>query len=729
MDLDKWKVTKGKYKNLSHFTFPEKQEWRRIQKKQCNDTRVRLGGQLARWVSLKKTLGLRNDPEVAQVLLDGYDRLESFEGPSIAVVPDQAESDSPGHIATDRGTPTSLASHSRTHSGLTSPNNTPPRKLPSHSSSENDQPALSTAKKVKDKGHQMMHEVSSTDRQQRTLQVRKHPSGVNLEYVQDGDVVYMYPPTVAEHESTQEAELSDEEMEEDEDGSALFQLLEEIEECHPEGKRHDIPLEDIFDIEDSCNNPADHQEEVEQSPDVDIGKLAGDKTFLGYTSSLQKLLEEIRVAPCPVAHCGSVPQPVTTTIGTALTVQWVCQNGHVSKRWSSQPKVRGNFVGDVGLSSATVLSGSSFPKVKMLCRCLNLGTCSEEFHEYVQRECTFPTIASSWEKVQRSLLDERRDKKITIAAGTRSNTHEHSSKYAPFTTLDYTTGDILNVSTIDRRKNQQDYGTLELEAFSQTMDLVKNNSIMVQEVVTDAQQQLKDYMSRQPSIVHSFDVWLGAKSVGRKVAMASQRSEFYHPLEPWTADITKHFLFCARQAGGERMCFISHWRGLLHHVVGNHEWVLGDGYGPARCLHDPIPPELEQEKLLQPGSLSHVALREIVLSEQLLWNSDYYSRNRHMSCLERFWPYLDAYVDEHVTYSHSCYKARNLLAAIDFQMHKERRQEMRNGTPVFKRQYSPRTKRWINLPVLEKKAYSYIPELMQEILVKTMVKDEGIVGD
>lgn len=71
MDLDKWKVTKGKYKNLSHFTFPEKQEWRRIQKKQCNDTRVRLGGQLARWVSLKKTLGLRNDPEVAQVLLDG----------------------------------------------------------------------------------------------------------------------------------------------------------------------------------------------------------------------------------------------------------------------------------------------------------------------------------------------------------------------------------------------------------------------------------------------------------------------------------------------------------------------------------------------------------------------------------------------------------------------------------------------------------------------------------
>ncbi|PIK36775.1 hypothetical protein BSL78_26394, partial [Apostichopus japonicus] len=394
----------------------------------------------------------------------------------------------PSSIATDRGTPTSLASHSRTHSGLTSPNNTPPRKLPSHSSSENDQPTLSTAKKVKNKGHhsEMMHEVSSTDRQQRTLQVRKHPSGVNLEYVQDGDVVYMYPPTVAEHESTPEAEMSDEEMEEDEDGSALFQLLEEIEECHPEGKRHDIPLEDIFDIEDSCNNPADHQEEVEQSPDVDIGKLAGDKTFLGYTSSMQKLLEEIRVAPCPVAHCGSMPQPVTTTIGTALTVQWACQNGHVSKRWSSQPKVRGNFVGDVGLSSATVLSGSSFPKVKMLCRCLNLGTCSEEFHEYVQRECTFPTIASSWEKVQNSLLDERRDKKITIA---------------------------------DRRKNQQDYGTLELEAFSQTMDLVKNNSIMVQEVVTDAQQQLKDYMSRQPSIVHSFDVWLGAKSVGRKVAM------------------------------------------------------------------------------------------------------------------------------------------------------------------------------------------------------------------
>ncbi|PIK53885.1 hypothetical protein BSL78_09203, partial [Apostichopus japonicus] len=640
--------SKRKYKDLRNLPSEEKKKWRKEQIRTSNNRRVRIGNEFERWIALKETLGLKTDTEVANLLLDWYcyDRLESFEGPSIAVVPDQAESDSPGHIATDRGTPTSLASHSRAHSGLTSPNNTPPRKLPSHSSSENDQPTLSTAKKVKDKGHhsEMMHEVSSTDRQQRTLQVRKHPSGVNLEYVQDGDVVYMYPPTMAEHESTQEAELSDEEMDEDEDGSALFQLLEEIEECHPEGKRHDIPLEDIFDIEDSCNNPADHQEEVEQSPDVDIGKLAGDETFLGYTSSLQKLLEEIRVAPCPVAHCGSMPQPVTTTIGTALTVQWSVnrQTSDLSMKTFNfsagvpkRPRLQTmelptesprQFRGRRGTLLCHSSVRSSFPKVKMLCRCLNLGTCSEEFHEYVQRECTFPRSHPPGES-SRSLLDERRDKKITIAAGTRSNTHEHSSKYAPFTTLDYTTGDILNVSTLDRRKNQQDYGTLELEAFSQTMDLVKNNSIMVQEVVTDAQQQLKDYMSRQPSIVHSFDVWLGAKSVGRKVAMASQRSEFYHPLEPWTADITKHFLFCARQAGGERMCFISHWRGLLHHVVGNHEWVLGDGYGPARCLHDPIPPELEQEKLLQPGSLSHVALREIVLSEQLLWNSDYYSRN------------------------------------------------------------------------------------------------------
>lgn len=71
----------------------------------------------------------------------------------------------------------------------------------------------------------------------------------------------------------------------------------------------------------------------------------------------------------------------------------------------------------------------------------------------------------------------------------------------------------------------------------------------------------------------------------------------------------------------------SRWKGLLHHVTGRHEWALGDGGGPARCEHDPLP-DSWKTKTIAEGSPAHIALREIVLDQRLVNSIDYYTRFR-----------------------------------------------------------------------------------------------------
>ena len=63
--------------------------------------------------------------------------------------------------------------------------------------------------------------------------------------------------------------------------------------------------------------------------------------------------------------------------------------------------------------------------------------------------------------------------------------------------------------------------------------------------------------------------------------------------------------------------FQSRWRGLLHHITDRHEWLMGDGVAPGRCEHDDLEND-PKRPWLEPGSSSHVRLREVMLSKTLV---------------------------------------------------------------------------------------------------------------
>lgn len=68
------------------------------------------------------------------------------------------------------------------------------------------------------------------------------------------------------------------------------------------------------------------------------------------------------------------------------------------------------------------------------------------------------------------------------------------------------------------------------------------------------------------------------------------------------------------------------WVGVLHHVVGEHEWLLpySEGGVPA-CSHGPLTGEDRGEKeYLVKGSQAHEALRKVVLDKGFLNKIHYY---------------------------------------------------------------------------------------------------------
>ncbi len=61
---------------------------------------------------------------------------------------------------------------------------------------------------------------------------------------------------------------------------------------------------------------------------------------------------------------------------------------------------------------------------------------------------------------------------------------------------------------------------------------------------------------------------------------------------------------------------------MLHHVIGDHEWLDGE------CDHGPLEEDDTRVKPLEKGSLPHQALTNIVTSDKLLGSMHHYVKFR-----------------------------------------------------------------------------------------------------
>ena len=59
------------------------------------------------------------------------------------------------------------------------------------------------------------------------------------------------------------------------------------------------------------------------------------------------------------------------------------------------------------------------------------------------------------------------------------------------------------------------------------------------------------------------------------------------------------------------------WRGILHHIVGKHEWAIAEG-GISRCEHGELQSVENSKEHLVAGSKPHADLRRILFDKRFL---------------------------------------------------------------------------------------------------------------
>ncbi|XP_062612063.1 uncharacterized protein LOC134273856, partial [Saccostrea cucullata] len=73
------------------------------------------------------------------------------------------------------------------------------------------------------------------------------------------------------------------------------------------------------------------------------------------------------------------------------------------------------------------------------------------------------------------------------------------------------------------------------------------------------------------------------------------------------------------------------------------------------------------------------------------------------------------------------YRARNRLAALDHNSHAEREvKKNKDGSLRWQRSYNKKTSRWSVHPVKEEKKYSYVQDLIREIIRSRIEDDVGM---
>nr|XP_034315406.1 LOW QUALITY PROTEIN: uncharacterized protein LOC105340464 [Crassostrea gigas] len=455
-------------------------------------------------------------------------------------------------------------------------------------------------------------------------------------------------------------------------------------------------------------------------------QLTANATALVFLKQLIVLANLKVTRACQVKGCGEDTNIEIQHVGSALYLKWICSNSHLAEKWCSQPILnRGLHAGDLMLSAAILFSGNNFGKMELFAKFLKLGFPGQSTFTRLQKRYLVPAVDEYWTSQQTGIVDEMSDKDLIILGDGRMDSPGHCAQYCTYTVMEDQTKKILSLKTLDKRETEKKSTNLEKAGFVKCLQEIQEKGLTVKEVVTDAHLQIGAMMKKDyPEIKHSHDIWHAAKNLGKKLLSAGQEKNCKE-LQKWSKDVVNHFWYVCKADNMDE--FLGMWAGVLHHVVDEHEWFLpySDG-GISACAHDPLSDPTGDKVWITKGSPAHEALRKIVLDKRFLNNIHYYLNFRSTAELESFHNHLLMYSSKRYAYSPPVYRARNLLAALDYNENVDR-QPIRNkdGTLRLQRTYNKKSGRWTVYPVKEKKKYEYIQTMMEWVLDKRLEDKEG----
>ncbi|XP_072258558.1 uncharacterized protein [Pyxicephalus adspersus] len=453
----------------------------------------------------------------------------------------------------------------------------------------------------------------------------------------------------------QEVLLSDSEL------SPSMQRRDVDEGYRPAKEREDDLMksrnEDIF---IDPNNPDNSYLLLEETPNnVDHVK---ENKFIVFESCLDDLFFSCK---CKAkANCmGSIVKLQKYRIGTAIRVIAFCSNNHKFNLWQSQPLIGTTPVGNLLLSAGILCSGSSFQRVDRLLNLIGIFGISKSTHFNNQKRYLFPTINYHWEKNHLDTLEKMQNNPVALSGDRQFHSPRHNARYCIYSFLDSKSKKIVDFQ-IEQHQPGTNAVTAETKAFHVCLQRLRASNINVKIVCTDFRRSIRKVMRDfYKDILHQFDVWHAAKSIGNKIATASRRLSAAD-LEQWVVPTKKHLWWCARTCYQNPLLLREKWISIAHHVANKHRWQTGVLY--KKCHHAPINRDEEKaQEWLTPGSNAHSTFKKIVLNPHFLKNIEHLSPFSYTEELEVLHNTALKYRSKQNHYSADSLIARTQLAALD----------------------------------------------------------------
>ncbi|XDV33212.1 hypothetical protein PO909_003727 [Leuciscus waleckii] len=271
--------------------------------------------------------------------------------------------------------------------------------------------------------------------------------------------------------------------------------------------------------------------------------------------------------------------------------------------------------GDFMMATNILLAGNNYYKVAHLFNYMNMGFVGKDTFFNIQDTYCIGAIKNVWEEKRSAAIQRAKSKDgIVVLADGRMDSPGYCTQYCSYTAMENDSKEIISVVTIDKRQTARNSVIMEKEAFVTTMDKLLGE-VKIAEICTDAHTQIASVMNKttgrykETGIVHSWDIWHGAKNLAKMISAAAQQSG-QKILLHWLQDIVNHFWFCCKTADTKQQ-FLKLWSSVLHHVTNKHEWYLG------HCRHGALP-ENQDRQWLESGSKAHKELEAIVFKKRWL---------------------------------------------------------------------------------------------------------------
>ena len=495
---------------------------------------------------------------------------------------------------------------------------------------------------------------------------------------------------------------------------------------------------------ESDSEISDDDDDLDYNPDEDVSSDKEDKDdrprqshpkkdkrkslfdFLWTFIAVEQLLEFFKWCP----DCGSPAEVVKCySVGFATCIQYRCSGpSQHSGLWNSSGRLyKRRYNINILFSSAMSMCGISYTMLKSIFGLLKVPIiCERRFH-IITKKWLNPVVYSMFTKMRDTTIGSLASGGLqlrTLVGDGQFDSPGHCAKYCVYTMLDSASGKILDFMITQRGEFNEE---LERAGCRELLKKLISKGVDKFNFVTDRHSGIRKMIAENSmfgKIVHYFDIWHMAKSIGKDLTKLCKLKR-NAPLLTWVKPIINHFWYSCRNSGGDKTKLIETFHSFLLHITNAHKWtsgafkkLKGDNLYPQftkvfQCAHA----HLKMKKghirrgawLTRSNKAFHEVFKRLTrkkLSDDILHCAHFV----HTGSLENYHNVRLKYLPKRIHFTRETTAIRSMLTVIEVNSNIRTEQ----STKMYGR-WSKHNAEWVLKRGFDTKDYSYRTEIMNEI--------------